>query len=263
MDKNILTAAIGEAIEKSDGCCLCYLWTRDEERHMKYLLTNERSMDLEFRIKVLEAHGFCNRHMYLLYQTAYGHGTEDGLGYATYMQGVVEKVIKKFRLLPLDRMSELQRMARGNILSRRKEEKKFISTLANLAVNVVREKLACPACEYLGSSAQIHVNTFIRMLDDGDFAEAFLLSNGLCLPHFAAAMRSAQRSRLKSLAKIAQVLIKNEIKYLQMVECHLSEFIRKKSYDFRDEPRGEEVNANAMALRLLAGAEGLYNPKEY
>jgi hypothetical protein len=66
VEKNLLTIAILEGIEKSDGCPLCYLWAKSEERLLENLLADEMVMDPNFREKVTSAKGFCNRHMHLL-----------------------------------------------------------------------------------------------------------------------------------------------------------------------------------------------------
>ena len=114
IEKNLLTIEILEALAKSAGCPLCYLWMKNEERHMEYLLTNEVVMDSEFRHKVMLARGFCNYHMHLFYQTT--HRTLDGLRYALYMGDIVESIMEQLRLLPLGSLSKLENESRINIL---------------------------------------------------------------------------------------------------------------------------------------------------
>jgi hypothetical protein len=97
------------------------------------------------------------------------------------------------------------------------------------------------------------------MLDNEEFREEFNSSKGLCLPHFISAMQMVCMSKLKNPIYIAQALIDVEMKHLQLIEHLLSEFIRKQSWDFRNEPAGPEVNANFLALNLLVGAKGLYS----
>jgi len=46
-------------------------------------------MDPEFRERVLSAKGLL--YMHLLYENAHSVGTEDGLGYAIYMQSIVKE----------------------------------------------------------------------------------------------------------------------------------------------------------------------------
>jgi len=95
--KDIATIEILDAFERGRLCPLCQLWIKSEERLMPHLLTNEVNMDPDFRAKVIEAKGFCNRHMHLLYNTAYTPGSQDGLGYALYMQDVVKLVLEQVK----------------------------------------------------------------------------------------------------------------------------------------------------------------------
>jgi len=257
VEKNLLTIAILEGIEKSEGCPLCYLWVKSEKSHMEYLLTNEVTMSPEFREKVQAAKGFCNHHMHLLYNTTKQGHTEDGLGYALYMRDVVERINKDLGSLP-DCLGSLEDSANTNILTRRRKRRNTFSLLCNTVEHAIQGQQLCPACESLWSSDQRHLHTLILMLDDKEFREEFKSSNGLCLPHLVSAIRMAGRSKLKNSAHIVQTLIEVETKRLRLVERYLSEFVRKQSWDLRNESAGPEVNANPMVLNLLVGAEGLY-----
>jgi hypothetical protein len=68
-------------------------------------------------------------------------------------------------------------------------------------------------------------------------------------------------NKLKNPIHVAKALIDAEIKNLQLIEHLLSEFIRKQSWEFRDEHPGEEIDANILALNFLFGAEGVYQRK--
>jgi len=258
IEKNLLTIAVLEGIEKSEGCPLCYLWVKSEEHFMEYLLTNEVTMSPEFRERVQAAKGFCNRHMHLLYKTAYEGHTEDGLGYALYMQGVVEKIIESLASLSPDYVSNFRKSNDSNVIVRRRRQRQAFTLLSSGLERAVQGKTPCPACESLWSSNKIHLHTLVQMLDDKDFREEFKSSKGLCIPHFISAIRMAGQSKLKNPVDVACTLIEVEIKHLQLAKHYLSEFIRKRSWDFRNEPPGPEINANTMILNLLVGVEGLY-----
>jgi len=257
IEKNLLTITILEGIEESEGCPLCYLWVKSEKLHMEHLLTNEVVMNPEFREKVQSAKGFCNYHMHLLYNTARQGHTEDGFGYALYMQDVVERISKDLESLP-SYMGSLEGSANSNVFARRRRRRNAYQLLSNKAENAVQGQQPCPACESLWSSDQIHLHTLVQMLDNDKFREEFKSSKGLCLPHFIMAVRMSGRLKLKNQAQVARALIEVEIKRLQLVEHYLSEFVRKQSWDFSDEPWGPEANANSIVLNLLVGAEGLY-----
>jgi hypothetical protein len=257
IEKNLLTIAILEGIERSEGCPLCYLWLKYEKRHIEYLLTNEATMNPDIREKVLAAKGFCNHHMHLLYKTAYGGHTEDGLGYALYIQGVVERICEELGFLS-DRLCGLKDSKNNNIFSHRRKRKRAFQLLSDAVEHVVQGQQQCPACESLWSSDEIYLHTLVQMLDDKDFRREFKSSKGLCLPHLVSAIRMVGRSKLKNPANVTQTLIEAEIKSLRLVKHYISEFARKYSWDFRNEPPGPEVNANSMALSMLVGVEGLY-----
>jgi len=254
IEKNILTVTILEGMERSKECPLCYLWTECEERYLKHILTNEVVMDPAFREKLVAARGFCNRHAHMLYRAIHEGDVEDGLGYALYMKDIIEKVIEQLYPLCIN-LSNNYRPSKGKMLFHGR--KRNIITLNNVIKRKTRVQ-RCPICEHLWSINHIYLHTFVQMLDDEDFRIEFSSSKGLCLPHFVSAMQMVCISKLKNPIYVAQALIDAEMKLLQLVEHLLSEFIRKQSWDFRNEPAEQEVNANVLALNLLFGAEGVH-----
>jgi hypothetical protein len=254
IEKNILTVRILEGMEKSKDCPLCYLWTECEERYLKSILTNEVVMDPAFREKVVAARGFCNRHAHMLYRAIHEGDVEDGLGYALYMKDIIEKIIEQLSHLCTN-LSNDSKLSKDRVLFHRK--KGSVITL-NDVIEHKTQRQQCPLCEHLWSMNQIYLHTLIQMMDDEDFRIEFNSSKGLCLPHFVSAMQMVCISKLKNPIYVAQALIDAEMKRLQLIEHLLSEFIRKQSWDFRNEPSGQEGNANFLALNLLFGAEGVH-----
>jgi hypothetical protein len=256
IEKNLLTIKVLEAVEKSDSCPLCYLWLKHESRHLKYLLTNEVTMDPGFREKVLSSRGFCNRHTHLLYEAASGVGTEDGLGYSLYMQSVVEEICHGLKSLLLSNIEE-NTACKGTIL-RWWRRRQAITLMAEKASKAYYGEGFCPVCESLWTFDQIYLYTLLQMLDDKDFREEFK-TKWLCLPHFLSALRLAGKSNLESPAEVIHTLVEIEVSLLERLSQLLSESIRKHDWRFRDEPRGPETEANSLALSILAGVEGLYS----
>jgi hypothetical protein len=256
IEKNILTIDILEAIEKSVGCPLCYLWAEYEARHMENLLTDEVVMDPGYREKVRRAKGFCNYHMHLLYRTANSPGVLDGLGYALYMKDVVESVVQE--LLRFEGLSKLENKTNISILGWREKRRHVVSRLHEAMRNAVQGERSCPACESIRSMDEIRLHTLLQMLDDEDFRKDFQDSKALCVPHFLWAMGMVRSSRLRNSVDVARTLFSIETVGLQTVARYLSEFIRKHDWLARNEPRGPEANANTMALNLLVGAQGLF-----
>lgn len=79
---------------------------------------------------------------------------------------------------------------------------------------------------------------------------AFRHSPGLCLPHLAQALRCADPSDARILARL-------EAERIAVVVGELDEYIRKQDYRFREEPWGQEVTAPRRAVELIVGVEGL------
>lgn len=258
IEKDLFTIAILEGIEKAEGCSLCYLWTKRETVLMEHLLRNELVMDPAFRVKVIDAKGFCNRHMHLLYKTTHARYTEDGLGYALYMQGVVQRLLADLKSSPLDRFKKLEDLKQNNIFTRSKKRRQAFSQLTGAVEKVVEGQRTCPACEFMWSSDETNLHTLIEMLNNKEFGKEFESSKGLCLSHFVSAVRMVSRGRIKNSVRITRALVEAEMKRLELTENYLSEFIRKQRWEFRHEPWGPEANANPMVLNLLAGVEGLY-----
>ncbi|MEM2130088.1 MAG: DUF6062 family protein [Candidatus Bathyarchaeia archaeon] len=252
-EKNLLTVKIFEAIKKSEGCPLCYLWLKVEEQYMDFLLLNEASMSSKVRNEVVAAKGFCNRHAHLLYKTAYKGGTEDGLGYAIYMKDIIEIINKQ--LEPLTKQSRNLGDLKKKIFPHWRKQKQTYLLLFDIVEHVI-ERQQCPVCKHLQSMDKINQHTLIQMLEVEEFQKEFKSSKGLCLPHFMSAIRILGQNKLKNPSTVAKALIETEKGNLQLVEHYLSEFIRKQSWDFREESWGPEANANRMALNLLVGAEG-------
>jgi len=257
-EKSILDIMVLRGIEKSEGCPLCFLHLEHEQRYMDYLLTNEMTMNPRFRERVSAAKGFCNHHMHLLYKIAQEGCTEDGSGYALYMQTVIQRIIEQLEALPLDHLRNVENATESNIFTRRRRRRQALSELHNDTIRVIQGQQLCPACRTLWSSDETFIDTLVMMLDDKEFREGFKSSRGLCLPHLASAIKTISRIKLKNSADVAQVLIESETRYMQLVARYLSDYVRKRNWQFRHEAPGPEVNANRMSLDVLAGVEGLY-----
>ena len=254
IEKNLLTIRIFEGIEKSEGCPLCYLWLKSEERHMDFLLTNEAVKSSEVKKEVMAAKGFCNRHTHLLYKTAHKGGTEDGLGYAIYMKEIIEGVSEQIEPLT-KRFHSLEDLNKGFL--RWRKRKQSFSLLTDITKRAVQGRQQCPFCRHLQSLDVVYQLTLLQMLEDKDFRKDFKSSKGLCLPHFVSAMRMVGRNEFEDPANMVMTLVETEVERLQLVEHYLSEFIRKQSCDFREELWGPEADAKHMALNLLVGVEGI------
>ncbi len=253
--KDITTLDILYAFEKAETCPLCYLWLKSEERLMPHLLTNEVNMDPDFRSKVVNARGFCNRHMHLLYRTAYTPGNQDGLGYALYMQDVINFMVNQFK----EARSKIEGVMSDSsgLLGKRKAAKLVKQTVNEFENNFIGTN-SCPACEYLKQLDSLRTGTVIRLLDeDKEFRKIFLSSKGFCIPHFISIIKMVSETKVKNQKIIMDTLFEVESKSIERIQLLLTKFIKRFDWACKQKSYGEEVEANSMVKNFLKGVEGL------
>jgi hypothetical protein len=222
---------------------------------MPHLLTNEVNMDPDFRAKVVNARGFCNRHMHLLYNTAYTPGSQDGLGYALYMLDVVKTLAENVQSV---RSSIINVNTSGSRILRRREFAKLLKQAIMRLENNVKGTEECPACEYLKQLDALRRGTLIRMLDeDVEFREIFSKSRGFCIPHFMSLVKTASDTKIKHQEIVLNLIFEVESKNIERLQTLLKKFIER--FDWRREQKsyGEEVEANTIVKSVLKGVEGL------
>lgn len=253
--KDITTLDILDAFEKGQLCPLCQLWIKSEERLMPYLLTNEVNMDPDFRAKVIGARGFCNRHMHLLYNTAYTPGSQDGLGYALYMQDVIKLMLEKIK----ETKSDIEGIAlKASGMLRKKEVAKIVKQTVNKLENNFKGTDSCPACDHLRQLDTLRTGTIIRMLDeDEEFRKIFSNSIGFCVPHFVSIIKIMSETKVKNQEIIVNLLFDVESKSIERIQILLAKFIKRFDWTYKQKSFGEEVEANSIVKNFLKGVEGL------
>ena len=85
-------------------------------------------------------------------------------------------------------------------------------------------------------------------LSNPDFVTALRVSDGLCMPHFLAALHTLKESESFE----ALLLIEHE--KLAALQLELAELIRKNDYRFSEEDWGAEGNSWRRAIRILYGS---------
>jgi len=261
VEKTLSTIGILEAAKEVDVCPLCSLWSKYERKLLDYFLTNEASMDPDIRSKVVKAVGFCSRHMHLLYQEAFSsRWSEDGLGYAQYMRDICIKLLDA--LIKIDNEANKSSKAKTKTMRlflKKREPLKPLDSIKGKMLRLLSGELVCPICEMLLEADRRRAGTLIRMLDDPEFREQFIISNHVCLPHFVLLTHQlSHRKKRDTLELISLPLIQMELAYIKKVTNQLSERIRKYSWEYRNETLGEESEAQKRALELIVGYEGLY-----
>jgi len=96
------------------------------------------------------------------------------------------------------------------------------------------------------------LTTILDFIGDAEFAEAFLGSAGLCLPHLVLAVDVGRdRPHLSTLLNAQAVLWRD-------LQWELAESTRKADYRYADEAKGREGTSWIRALGLFVGQPGLF-----
>ncbi|MDG6926747.1 MAG: hypothetical protein JRN09_09375 [Nitrososphaerota archaeon] len=258
LEKTITTIPILGAFERANGCPLCLLWTESEESYLERVEANEVTMDPEFRKKVIAAAGFCNRHMHLLFEISFSGHTENGLGYALYAKDVLETLEGKIGELKPRARVEPRRGSSGGFLSKRTTPRRPMREAAFGAARALHGNRICPICEMLLDSDRRTLATFLNMLRDKAFASIYTESGGICLPHFASSLGLLAEDKERS-DTVVVLLFEVQNERLSRLRTLLDSRIRKYAWDHHDEAlSSDEADSQEDALRMIAGAEGLY-----
>ena len=256
--KDLLRIPILNAFKERDACPLCLLWSKDEMDYLLYVESNEMTASGGFRKKLVDAMGFCNHHMHLLYEVAFSSKAEDGLAYATYVRDVIGELEAVLRETESGFGAETGRAGGRGFASSGRASRGIQGASATLARAIAGNEI-CPACSHLLDSERQRVGTFLVMLDDdADFAAVFARSRGVCALHLAAVMESLAQTGSRNDAAPA-LIMKVELENLGRIRHLLDERIRKYSWEFRDAPiTREEANSQELAMNFIGGVEGLH-----
>ena len=206
------------------GCPLCRLSLEVVRRHVEDVLY-EHTNDIEVRAQIRQAHGYCNRHSWLMCD-----GRGNSLSVAIIQRDVIETAIETIE-------------AAASSGNRRQ------------AVQQLRKRLRstgpCAVCEYEHSIEDVMLQTLLTHLADAELAEALVGSSGLCLVHFARALELVDD--VDTLA----LLVGIQQRTLAAVRDDLVEFIRKNDHRFITEGFGKEGDSWTRAVGTVAGQRGV------
>ena len=216
------------------GCAICGLLLRDENAYINSLLyefVNDAGIQQAFR----RGRGLCNQHSWLLTHH-YGYS----LGVSILFEAALDEVI--------------------NLVE--SENQKFQSTKLETAVSgwfgdkgddqladKLEPEIPCPVCVSLREAENRYIGTFAQHWCESAFQSAYQQSQGLCLPHFRAALR--QMSVAKERAQLADIqcakwrTLKDELKQYQV----------KTAYNYVGEGFGAEANSWRRAVAGMTGSE--------
>ena len=227
---------------KQPGCPVC---TRLEQGAIRSLdaLMYEQVNDPITRERLVESHGFCNWHAWIL------PGIHNSaLGVALIYRHLLQET--------LDRLQAARRDAHPRTRRRRVWERLTGSRRDPIQMLAWRgRKTRCPMCGFARHAERDDLTTILEYIGEPGFAEAFSRSSGLCLPHVYLAMTIGRdHPHLRTLLAVQEARWKDLV-------WELEEFARKFDYRYADEAKGRETSSWHRALEVFVGRAGLFGPE--
>ena len=224
------------------GCPVC---TRLEQAAQKALdgLMYEQVNDPVTRDRLLESHGFCNWHAWMLPSIR-----NSALGVALIYRHLLQET--------LEHLQAASREARPRGRWQRLRERLAGSHQEPSPILAWRSKKSrCYMCSFARRSERDDLRTILEFIGEAEFAAAFARSAGLCLPHLYAAMAIGRdHPNLPTLLAIHE-------RRWQDLSWELEEFARKFDYRYADEARGRESSSWHRVLDVFVGRAGVFGPE--
>jgi len=224
---------------REPGCPVC---TRLEQGAVKALdgLMYEQVNDPFTRDRLVESHGFCNWHAWMLPSV---HNSASGVAII-------------YRHLLLETLERLQR-ARQGARPRGRRQRLWARLTGSreepLPMLGWRTKKArCYLCTFARRSEVEDLRTILEFMGEAAFAGAFDRSAGLCLPHLYGAMAVGRDH-----PNLGILLAAHESRW-QDLAWELEEFSRKFDYRYADEARGRESSSWHRVLEVFVGHTGAF-----
>lgn len=231
---------------QQEGCLLCQCSVRAEAGFLRSL-DWENIYEVGARIRLMQSLGVCGRHAQQILRGEVAYW-EVPLGNAILYEGLVKATSLRLRKMSSLAEKESRRGWAGRLLTRLVGRREGTKRLGQ----PIATREACRVCEVGQESARRHAETLLEMLAHQEYQELYERSEGVCLPH------------LRLLSQITQpgsglrYLLEQSARRLESLEADLSEYIRKQSYQYHDEPMDESVRtALARALAYFGGSEAV------
>jgi hypothetical protein len=220
------------------GCPICRLRRRAVARYIFHTLW-ENVGDITFRQRFLAADGLCPEHAWQ-FQTTEAEHWHDGLGTANLYESLLAAVRQQLaHALATDRPQSLPwwHPSRWWPLPARRAP----------SSPAAPEPGACPVCHVGRFEETFYARELAGKLVETAWQSAYAASDGLCLHHLRLTYnQSAPETRRWLLAETDA--------RLQTLQRDLAEYIRKHSWQFRDEPVSEaEGQSWIRAVAWLRG----------
>jgi len=223
------------------GCPVCSIVEQGALKALDGLLY-EQVNDPITRERLVESHGFCNWHAWMLPRVP-----NSALGAAVIYRHLLQNTLDHLQATPQVAGSGAPNSTlRDRLFGARSEPPPFLTWR--------RKKAPCYLCKMSRHSERDTLTAVLNFIGEPEFSEAFGRSAGLCLPHLTRALEMG-RDR----PDLVPLLNAHRARW-EDLRCELDEFVRKFDYRYADEARGREGNSWSRALDLFVGRAGVFGP---
>jgi hypothetical protein len=223
------------------GCPVCSIV---EQGALKALdgVMYEQVNDPVTRERLVQSHGFCNWHAWLLPRIP-----SSALGAALIYRHLLQNTLDR---LPVPRQAvnsdTSNSTLRHRVLRGRTKPPAFLDWR--------RKKAPCCLCKMTQRAERDALTAVLDFVGEPEFSEAFARSGGLCLPHLALSLEMGTDHPNNVLVLSAHRARWEDLRW------ELDEFVRKFDYRYADEARGREETSWSRALETLVGRAGIFGP---
>ena len=221
---------------KLPGCPLCSLAIKNGRSFLDSLLY-ESVLDVPLRLKLMDSFGFCNRHAWEIPKLP--AICSPAAGFAIF----ASDLLRKFNLLVGARAQEPRKKSLWSFRFRHRSRKFSLEMKARV----------CPACDHVAQFEAFHLTDLMDSITEKEFLEAFMASQGICLPHlFLVEEKHSDHPNFP-------LLLQLQLDKSQSLRERLDEFIRKQDRRFQHEITADETKAWRVAMEFLVGKPGVFN----
>ena len=226
------------------GCALCRLLIDHADGYIQATLW-ELVNDIDGRVELNKARGYCNPHAWMLVR----HGAS--LGAAILMDNIVLVAMREMEKAKFETQPGFSLRQMFGALGSAQPS----GATAGL-VEALGPQTHCPVCVAVDKSEDYFLTALINHLAAVDgLAEYYKKSDGLCLPHLRKALARVSNETTYNALIEAQMAVWTDLR------AHLAEFIRKKDHRFTGEKIGEEGDSWLRGIEAVSGAQQVRRDK--
>jgi len=218
--KNHTSKSFHELLEafKKEGCPICRVVSSSIDSYFESMLY-EFVNDPKVRSDLRKSLGYCKKHSNQFIKVV--KKTHNKFGAFVIIEDITRELIKK-----LESFSKLNLNKLNKILINKKD---------------------CPACIYQSIYENIYFLDLIKILENENFLNKFLESDGLCFNHILVLLKMIKNSKLRN------KIIENQKSKLGRIKRDLNAFIKKHDWQNKEKITQDEANALEKALRKISG----------